>query len=431
MKKIKFTVCLLIALIIVVYNGELFQDYLNHFEAPFDYTTFNKPQSVKQSQMTEDLKYIAKQNCISFFTVLTKDENALSVEKQIYISDNSVIDVIREQCRIQPKKYKSLFLGETTIQFYDISEIPDINLAGNYYLIGDINNQDMFKQQAIGLYGGGLVKDGVKDNSEIKTIISLWLIVIAVSLLLTEYEILLNKKETHIKLMLGEKAIVVFLKNILQEFSFFLLASVLLFAITSLFTTSLFLIEYSALMLICMLIANAMLYLGVFRHNYKEAFSKYGSSVALLSASYAIKIAASILTVLIVSANFVVILEAISFRTQKDFFKAHSDYVYIDLMFSKRSNKTGDDAAKEGLELIRKSDKLLLEIYKYCFREHGVSIYSDIGKSIGSNEQIALFNQSAKEYLVNNINDLDENKRLFVNSWGKSKKMETNKWWKR
>lgn len=72
MKKIKFTVCLLIALIIVVYNGELFQDYLNHFEAPFDYTTFNKPQSVKQSQMTEDLKYIAKQNCISFLRFLQK-----------------------------------------------------------------------------------------------------------------------------------------------------------------------------------------------------------------------------------------------------------------------------------------------------------------------------------------------------------------------
>ncbi|HZJ75717.1 MAG TPA: hypothetical protein VFD25_03925, partial [Clostridia bacterium] len=290
-------------------------------------------------------------------------------------------------------------------------EIPDINLVSSYYLIGDIKNQDVFKQQLINLYGGGLVKDGKKDNSEIKSIISLWLIVIAISLLLTGYEILLNKKETHVKVIFGEKTRNIFLKNFLKEFVFFLVASVLLFAITSLFTNSLFLVEYSVFMIICMLTSNAMLHLGMFRHNYKEAFSKYGSSVALLSASYAMKITASILAILIVSANFVIIFEAISFRTQKDFFQAHSEYVYIDLMYADRTNKTGDDGGREAIRRIKKADKLLLEIYKYCFQKYDAAIYCNIGSSIGRDEQIALFNKSAKDYLFENIKGLD--KKVF------------------
>ncbi|MEG2782287.1 MAG: DUF1430 domain-containing protein [Oscillospiraceae bacterium] len=306
--------------------------------------------------LNNDLINKAKKYNIGVLAIDRNVENAFTSVIKIYTT-NVNKKLLSDKYSIDEKTYPSILCGKTDVHIDDFKNLININSIKTYYLLGSESNLIKFKNSMEKNYICGRVKppqDILSQSSNESLLI--WSLAVCLIIFLSVYDIVYQKKENFVKITLGESINKIILKNVAVDTGVIISLFLLCIGILQFFTDSLFNIKISILMLTILIIINSLLYLSLYFFNYKEVLSNSKASKKLLSLNYIIKIFTVIVTIIIVSSNFVVINKSIQFYKQKELIDNYRDYyfTYFDYksigitseeaeMLSKKAKQGNDD----------------------------------------------------------------------------------------
>lgn len=329
MKKILFFLFVFTIAFLIIGEVNIFR--LNFFTNEITNTTVYLQDYQKLEDMIDDIVLSAEKHDV---TVFVKNETIYEGNnKEIAIWGSELIkEDLNEIYNIEPTTYKSLFLGDVSIKMFDFNEITDDVKINIIYIIGTDSNAQSFKMELIDKYAGNHPVFGRVDSSYKYIIISVWIIVGILVFLQTLYYFNVNKKEMLVNITLGESKVVLIIKNImfdlLQMTIAFFLSQIFLFK----FTNPLFYYDISIISFFVIWLISSTSYIKINSCNIKEAFSNVYSKnitdITLITKTIVI-----VVTSLILSTNFVVIIESINYLNQKNFYKQNSEYEFLDLSY--------------------------------------------------------------------------------------------------
>ena len=220
MLKIKLLVFTILICIGLVFNGELYLLYMNNFQAAYyeaDFYTDDLMPETSEEEIKQDFLNASKEHKVDFFVVDGKKRSVINSEYVIYGTEGALSYLTNSG--IKEGNAKSFFFGEVTVKFKYYSDVTDIGKYTSYYFIDDNNLIDIrnFKADLIDQYGGGFPKQMGSDRETIFNLLAAWSIILGLMILISLYEILYQKKEIAIKVVLGEDLRNIFLKKIISD----------------------------------------------------------------------------------------------------------------------------------------------------------------------------------------------------------------------
>lgn len=382
--------------ILIIGESHIF--YLDNFSSLYSYTTLYLQDTTTSVEMISDIINSATSNNVEVFTIVTSHPNSSLTEYNIY-GTPGVESHVNKDSNIFEKKYTSLLLGDINFKFNSINDIPNIKSQNEYRVIGSKENIHKFKMDLIDKYAGNHPKPGYLDKESKNNTIAIWGLITSIVLLFSVYDVISQKKENLIRVTMGEKISNIIWKNILID-SFALIGSfTLIFFILSKYTYVFFNFKISIIIFGILLSINGLLYLSLYFSKVKEVFSNGESSKKLLSLNYGLKLVTTIITIFIISSNIVLIYNSYTFYKQKAFFRDHSDYYHVKLMYKPTLNKDGSPNSRwEDSALVQET------FYKEFFKEfNAISV-----KDLSLNQQLptVFANRNAFEYLSSKIDEL-------------------------
>ncbi|MGR6125954.1 DUF1430 domain-containing protein [Paenibacillus sp. SER-28] len=403
MKTIKYMISFCIFFIGVLIVGESQIFYLDNFYTPYRYTSLYLQYGQEERDMINDTLEAAKKNDVDVFT-FTKTKNNNDITNIRIYGSPGVEKHINNNLDIYSEKYKSLFLGDIQFSFYPLEQIQGIKDIHDFYIIADYNKADQFKAELINKYAGNFPQPGYIYNDTRNTMIAIWILMIAVTLLLTYYDVIYQKKENLIRISMGERIAAIIWKNILKDSFLYVTMLLIIFTVLKSVTTVSMNLEISLISLILLLIFNALVYLNLRSYHVKEAFSNAKSSTKkLLSVNYGLKLVSVVLTILVISSNLALIFESYLLYKQKPFFKDHANYSYITVQYRPVMGKDGIGDPKW-----EESELLQTEFYTRYFRESKATLLSMIHMPLAESAPTIMANHNAFPYLEKNIKELSE-----------------------
>ncbi|MCG3417958.1 DUF1430 domain-containing protein [Oceanobacillus jordanicus] len=398
MKKIKYIFAMTLFIITFSFIGESYIFYLDNFTGSFYSTSLYKPDYVSNQKMKLDVKESKEKNDIGIFIVDQEVKSNIEMNISIY-GTSEANKYLKDKLSIKDTTYKSMFSGKVTVTYHNFDEITDIGKYEKYFLVGDQKNIASFKNSLIDTYGGNHPKIEDDYNESKKNIIYVWSIIIIVILLFTYYDTIFQKKEALVKVTFGEKISTLIRKNVWCDTLVFVSLFIISILFTSIFSNSIFQYWISICVFIVFIIINALIYLTLYKYNLREVFSNSKSKNQLLKINYVLKIITIVLAITVLSGSIAIIDQGLSFYQQKDFFKYHKEYNYIQFDYK----LTGDNATDD--LLINKSADVREEFYKENFNNaiQLVNISDNLDLSVPS----ILANKNAIPYLKDNIPELN------------------------
>lgn len=388
MKVIKYITAAVLIAITFVLIGEIYVWHIDSFESEYSYVTFYLQDESKQDEMLNDIKDAAMNNQVEVFVKDQVINSLFSETINIYATQGAEKN-LKSNSDIMSGKYKSIFLGEVEVEIKQFEDIPDISLINTYYLIGENDNFIKFKQSLINKYAGKFPQPATDFNSDIIIIIAVWTVVAIFLLLQTLYEIAIVKKETMIRIILGEKPSQFIAKRIIIDLIVYCILFSSIFLIFKNITYTHYCIYISIIWIAVFLLINSLLYLKLFITNYKKDIGSKDDAKNILNASYVFKIITIIITVAVMSLNMEFIHKGIDFYRQSNFFEEHDDYNYLTV--------NGDDM-----------DETLsanLSLYEKMLESDMTISLVNLGKWESSLEYI-MGDRGAVKYLKNEIPEL-------------------------
>ncbi len=384
---------------------------LNNFYNEYANTTIYPQKGISDSEMILDVQNSAKRNNVDFFVFQNSPRNIFSSEFTIYGSQNAETS-INERSDIYEKNYSSLFLGNINIEFESIDKLENFSNIQNYYLIGNDEDIKQFKMELINKYAGNHPIKGSTDNEQRNMAISVWIILICMTAIFTFYDVISQKKEMMIKISFGERISVLVLKNIIVDSIVILSVFFTVFLILKKYTMVNYNLGISIIMLGIMLGVNSMIYLNLYFINLKEIFSNSFNAKKTLVLTYFLKFFSVILTVFIISSNLSVVFSALNLYKQKEFFKSHSDYYFIE--FVHRPVENSDGSTNSRFE----DDAIINEkFYKEFFNTFKPLVHSGMSYSLSLGFEVIQVNSNSLEPLSKKIRELEKidlNKPFYV-----------------
>lgn len=394
MKTVKYITSVFLFFLMFIFVGEIYVWNLESFETETKYVTFYLQENTSETEMMRDIRKSANDNNVKVF-VVDKTINSLFSEKiNIYVTDKETEAFLAEKYEIKKGNYDSIFLGTVCVEFFDWMELPDIGNVENYYVIGEDEDILNFKKSLVNKYAGRFPKEGYQAvNIELSIGIA-WACVIFFLLLLTFYEVALQKKNAILRVTIGEQLGHFVFKNILYDSLFYIIAFISIMQILSKYTYSFYLKKYTYLFFCILLILNSFIYFWLFFTNYKKDMQTQESARKVLKISYVYKIITSIMLIMTMTGCMELIFEGLNCYRQKDFFEERKDYYYITV-----GGNSFDDARN------------MLGIYYRQGEEEGKKIgLVDLGKWMTDAEYI-FADQGALNYLYTRIPEMRDQVR--------------------
>lgn len=386
MKKMKYAIAAVLFMFGFIFTSEMFMNYLDNFEETYYSTTFSFATTSKEKdEIIQDFLDASVKNQIDFFTVDDKINSDYQKTIKIYGTEGA-LDALSNH-GIQEKRYKSLFSGYTDVAFKDISKCKVIKRQEFFYFTGEnFDAMSRFRDDLADEYGGEdpILYDSIK--STIHRISIIWGIVYLIILLLTIYDITLQRKEYTLQVILGYNLRTVFMKNIFQDvvaFSgmYFLISCLLSKWMNVYFLFHIFVIFFM-LFLLLNICANAL----IFKVDVQKNFSNVEENQGILKINYIIKIVTLLLVSFALSVNVGLVTEGIDYYQQLDFFKNHSEYEYYQLNYKANSQLSEMDGI------------VAQEFYKTFFKNS--LIYADFSEMLSINYPTVLINRNAQKELI-------------------------------
>ncbi|WP_041445070.1 DUF1430 domain-containing protein [Syntrophobotulus glycolicus] len=401
MKKIKLIVIYLLITIGFLFNGELFILYLDDFQGSYYQSGFdfvNREVDIEEKEVIRDFLQAGKAYDVDFFFVDSTIVSAYAKEITIFGTPNALKTL--QAKGIPEGKHNSLFMGETQVRYEDFSHIKTMERFTDCYYIGDPSHQEamrLFKASLIGKYGGGLPNLFSSDQETWLNLFSVWSIIFGLILLLTIYEIISLKKEIMVRITLGEDVKALFGKNALADLAILAGAFISIPFLLRPFSNVFFKIEALALAFLVFMIANTLINAAILRVNLKKDIAARRSGGGLLTANYILKTVTTILTLIVLSSNFAILVQGYLMYKQGDFFSEHKDYDYYKLNYrvDNHLGKTMED------------DLVMNEEFYQRFQNYSLQ-YVDLSDHFNSPYPVILINRNAFEEISGWNNALAE-----------------------
>lgn len=408
LKTIKYTICFCVFFIGVLIIGESHIFHLDNFYTPYRYTTLYLQNGQDEQNMKKDTVEAADKHKVQVFTFIkTLKDNWTDIK--IYGSPGVEEQISKDQ-NISSKEYKSLFLGNIKFSFYGIDNIPDLKDVHDFYIIGENQQAQAFKNELINKYAGNFPQEGYSNDDTRNTVIALWIMMISITLLLTYYDVVYQKKENLIRISMGEQITVLICKNIVRDSLVYLLMFAVIFFSLNKVTSISIDFEVSLLASLLLIVSNAAIYLNLYSYNLRETFSNgKSSSKKLLSLNYGLKLITVILTIFVISSNIVLVFESFHLYKQKSFFEEHANYSYINTIYRPVMGEDGQGDPK-----FNESERLQAELYNENFNK--AILLSVIHKPLKTTAPAIMANRNAFTYLEDNIVELKQltrNKKIY------------------
>lgn len=400
-KALKFVVVGIIMAICLALPGEMFQLYLSNFDSGYYHTSFYLPKDVSQDEMNEEILSTAKKYDVMIMQIKKTTVNLMKTEIDIY-ADEETSDYIRKNYYIKSGTYNSFFAGETIVEVYDFNDSSSNINGEEYALLGDEENLVNYKLELIEKYFGSIPKcSGADARTQYqRTYIAVWIMVILLCCLVTVYECASLKKESFIRLTLGENIKYYIFKNILIDSLFFVGLFTVLKIICRIFTGTGFLWQFSYIGMLPFIALNSLTYLKLKPKSVASLTGVEKSSKKLLVGNYLIKSVCVILTCIVISTNIACIFECVNYYRQKSFFEEYNEY-YNYNRFSLEDDQITDEVEEE--------------LYNEFVDE--MNIFCLCNRFRIGNKTAAFANINTKDYLIDCIDGfgkLDFSRKAYI-----------------
>ncbi len=386
MKKIKYAIAAFLFMLGFIFTSEMFMNYLDNFEETYYGATFSFETTTKEKdEIIQDFLDASVKNQIDIFTVDDKINSDYQKTLKIYGTEGA-LDALSNH-EIQEKRYKSLFSGYMDVVFEDISKCKIIKRQEFFYFTGDnVDAMSGFRDDLASEYGGEdpILYDSIK--STIHRISTTWGIIYLIIILLTVYDITLQRKEYTLQVILGYDLRTVFMKNIFQDMIIFSGMYFLIPCLLNKWMNVYFLFHIFVMIFILFLLLNICANILIFKVNVKKNFSNVEENQGILKINYVIKTVTLLLASFALSVNVGLITEGIDYYRQLDFFKNHSEYEYYQLNYKANSKLSEMDGI------------VAQEFYKTFFKNS--LIYADFSDMLSINYPTVLINHNAQKELI-------------------------------
>lgn len=399
MKIIKYNISFFIIFIGILIISESTIFYLDNFYNKYYFTTFYLLNDIEDEEMKNDIIQEAEYNNIKVFTYNRSQRDIFNGEYEIY-GTHGVQEYLKKNSNIIEKKYTSLFLGNIQFKFNDFNSISNIGDYNDYYLIGDEDNILQFKMNLIDKYGGVIPRKGYIDKEAYINTILIWIMIVGLLLLLSIYDIFIQKKECIIKVIMGEKLSKIIFKNIIYDIVSMSASFIAVLIILSPYTNTKFNFNISITSFCILIIINSILYLNLYFYEIKELFGNGTNPRRFLFFNYLVKLISTIIAIFIISSNIMMISQCHSFYSQKEFFNQKKDFYYLKFTYKTKKNiGTYSDNLINSITVQK-------EFYEEFNEEFNALSLKDISDHMNFNSIIA--NRNAISYLLNNIKSINK-----------------------
>jgi hypothetical protein len=355
MRKIKHLISIAFVLLTFIFIGDIYVWNIESFETPYISTTLYLNSGGTQAKMILDLERTSAENQCDIFVVNRDYINLYKQKVSIYGTTN-VKEHLKNNSLISEGLYKSLVLGEITLEVQPLNKLKDIAKYNTFYIIGNMQDARIMKSQLIDQYGGNFPKEGYIYFNSKQTVFLLWMIGLFLFLLLTLYETALLKKELMIRIIYGDSLKSIIISKILYNWIAYLIIILSSYSILK-YVLRLQVDFHQTITTQCLLLFglfDALIYLRLFFTSYKSDISSRTNEKKILKISYLYKFVTSLLIVIIMSVSIEFIISGLLYYQQKDFFKSHRNFSYISLITENQSTEESD---KKTIEIYMKQAK--------------------------------------------------------------------------
>ena len=305
MKKIKFIFIFFLMLLSFIFSGEFFQYYLNTYTSQFSYIDITENEMNSQAEIQNNIYHLAEKYNIKVLQTERKNGSGRATSLTVYSTDEA-FEKLKTEYSVSPNIYKALFSGTTKVDFADFKDKKLLGETERYYFIGEQRQIQSIRENIKNDYACSFIKNET-EHAYPYLVLLIWAVVGVLFLILTWLDIHFQKKENFVLISLGKPIRQIILKNVFIDFLTFSLIFSVLFALLGRFVYLGYEIKNIVLLCVAVLFLNALLYLTLFKMNYKEVLYGANLNEKIISDGYVLKSISMILTVVVLSCNAMLI----------------------------------------------------------------------------------------------------------------------------
>lgn len=397
--KLLMTTIVIFTSLLVLGEGRMLS--LDSFYEQFDTTTIYINPEISEKEMIDDIYKAADKHNVEVFTIVETPNGTLSNIKTIY-GTNGVEKLLREKIDLQAGSYDSIFLGDLTFRFKELRDHSSIAYTPEFYGIGNPDAVHFFKMELIDTYGGNHPQSGYNEDAERNRVLGIWVLVTVITLLLTFYGIAMQRKETLIRLSMGESLRIIILRLITIDSIIIIFAFLCSFFILREFTQIQSYLSLLIPLVGALLVINVFAYLTMGLMTVREAFSNGAQSRKLLTMTYSLKFITSILTIALISSSLTVAFEAMELYKQRDFFEKRKDYYYT---YIGHKVTSPNFSALESPEV---SEKIQTNMYNTFIDQFQATLITPVNNLSDREQTTLLVNHNALSYVEEQMPKLQD-----------------------
>lgn len=288
-----------------IFSGEFFQYYLNTYTSQFSYIDITENEMNSQAEIQNNIYHLAEKYNIEVLQTERKNGSGRATSLTVYSTDEA-FEKLKTEYSVSPNIYKALFLGTTKVDFADFKDKKLLGETERYYFIGEQRQIQSIRENIKNDYACSFIKNET-EHAYPYLVLLIWAVVGVLFLILTWLDIHFQKKENFVLISLGKPIRQIILKNVFIDFLTFSLIFSVLFALLGRFVYLGYEIKNIVLLCAAVLFLNALLYLTLFKMNYKEVLYGANLNERIISDGYVLKSISMILTVVVLSCNAMLI----------------------------------------------------------------------------------------------------------------------------
>lgn len=217
MRKVQIAVVVFLIFIGIIISGEIYIEYISDFE-DMPAVSFNS-NNYNCKEMLNDLYNGAKEKGLLIGGISTQVDSIYTSRKSIYC-DQEFKEYLEDNYYIKEGNQKALFSGKVIIKFDDFKDIPEERMKAlvnptKLYLVGSEEIISDFISEFSEKYPVYKPEFGAASRlREAKTkLLLVWGLILVMIIIISYYVFQKEKKESVIRVTLGESAIGIFLKK--------------------------------------------------------------------------------------------------------------------------------------------------------------------------------------------------------------------------
>lgn len=388
MKKTKYLAGFLLFIVSFLFIGELSILSLSNFTSEYYALSFQLREDQSPKGFLSDIGSSAAARGTDVFALNTTVNSMTDVTFRIYGTEGS--GELLTQNGIRPGSYHSLLLGRIDIEFSLLDDYVDDPVDDRCFIIGSYEDCLELGKSLSGRYSVDIPYEVKKSYEKQILVCSVWGITFFLLLLISAYDIALIKREGIVRMILGEPLSSFISKNVLQDTAVFGVSFIAALLLTSVFTPAFYFSTITVLFFLLFLLLNSLIYIRMFRIDFRKATGSRQEAKNLIKISYFYKCAAVLLMLLLMGFTAKSINGVIDYIRQGDFFRQHEGYCYLNVYVDPADPRNSDN------------ERFLYELLKY---DH-VSIV-DLQNSYKGSEYVYM-DDSSGAYLPESVKGASE-----------------------